>query len=332
MPHAPTRSDRQRLTRPAPTQLRPVRPKAPAGTFAIYGKDSTFICLDFGAGRLAHQHNLYDYLPADQVPHLSNHTVDLVGYLPDTIGLDIGLGAGADATSPVFSAGASALGGINFIWHTRGDSQAGWPEVHIYYGYSFNASRGSYTKRNTILTAPSFALTGNASGAAQLLLGWARFEIGNGESRPATNEWVGNGYNWTGKFYARSLMLPVYGAFSIAGSYFQSVPFGQGIPIGTRFWRGISLGVGVSAKALPKTSLGGKSGWQIKPDIKNIFKNFGWHKLKSIGVGQSETNYGLLYGNGGDFIPASEETGKPREAIDGWHWRKFPGINQDHDK
>jgi hypothetical protein len=86
------RSDHQRLTKPA-AQLRPVHLKA---DLAIYGKDGTFISLDFGYGRLARQISLYDYLPADRVPHLSNHTVDLTGYLPDAIGLDIGLAGGLD--------------------------------------------------------------------------------------------------------------------------------------------------------------------------------------------------------------------------------------------
>lgn len=39
-----------------------MRPKAAPGTFAIYGKDGTFISLDFGAGRLAREISLYDYL------------------------------------------------------------------------------------------------------------------------------------------------------------------------------------------------------------------------------------------------------------------------------
>lgn len=242
------------------------------------------------------------------------------------------MGAGADITTPFFSAGVSGLGGINFIWHTRGDSQASRPEVHVYYGHSENASKGSLNKRNSILTAPKPALSGSASGAAQLILGWARYTIGKDESRPANNEWVGNGYNWTGKFYGVSFMLPVYGAFSFACSYFQSLPFFMEIPKGTYFWQGISLGVGVSAKALPKMGLGVKSGWRIKPNIANIFKNFGWHKFKSIGIGVSETNYSLLYGNGGDFIPEAKKEGKSRRSIDGWQWGDFPGINQDHDK
>jgi hypothetical protein len=323
---APTRSDRQRLTQPA-AQKRPVRPKAASGTFAIYGKDGTFISIDFGSGRLARTISLYDYLPAGRVPHLSNSVVDLVGYLPDTIGLDIGLGAGAGVTIPFFSAGLSGLGGINLIWHTRGDAHAEWPEVHLYYGYSANAGRGSLNKRNSLFDATKFALAGSASGAAQLVLGWARFIDEKGRSGPASDEWVGNGYNWTGKFYTVSFVQPVYGAWSIAGAYFQSIaPFTEVRDV-TNVWRGISLGVGLSAKLVPKTGLGVKTGLQIKPDVANIFKNFGMHKLKGIGIGFSETNYSLYYGNGGDFIPASDEM--PKRGIGGWH---FPGINQDHDK
>lgn len=324
---APMLSDRQRLTKPAAAQLRPIRPKAAIGTFAIYGKDGTFISVNFGAGRLARTISLYDYLPTSQVPHLSNSIVDLVGYLPDTIGLDIGLAAGAGITIPFFSAGASGLGGINLIWHTRGDAHASWPEVHLYYGYSANGGRGSLNKRNSLLDATKFALAGNASGAAQLVLGWARFLDENGNSGPSSNEWVGNGYNWTGKFYTASFVQPVYGAWSIACSYFQSIlPFAKVEGV-TNIWRGISLGVGVSAKLIPKTGLGVKTGWRIKPDIANIFKNFGIHKLKGLGIGLSETNYSLVYGNGGDFIPASGKL--PKRDIGGGH---FPGINQDHDR
>jgi hypothetical protein len=331
VPQPPTRSDRQRLTQPA-AQLRPVRPKAAFGTFAIYGKDGTFISIDFGSGRLARTISLYDYLPAGHVPHLSNSVVDLVGYLPDTIGLDIGLGAGADVTIPFFSAGLSGLGGINLIWHTRGDAHADWPEVHLYYGYSNNFSKGSLNKRNSLLTATKFALAGGASGAAQLVLGWARYTDGKGRSGPAEDRWVGNGYNWTGKFYTVSFVQPVYGAWSIAGAYFQSVPFFEDIKKNTYAWRGISIGVGLSAKLVPKTGLGVKTGLRIKPDVANIFKNFGVHKFKSLGIGKSETNYSLLYGNGGDFIPEAEDISRSKRSIEGWNWEDFPGINQDHDK
>lgn len=263
------------------------------------------------------------------MPRLSNHAVDLTSYLPDTIGLDIGLAAGLDVTIPLFSAGASGLGGINFIWHTRGDSYAGWPEVHLYYGYSGNAGRGSLNKRNSLLDATKLSLAGNASASAQLILGWARYINEKGNSGPANDEWVGNGCNWTGKFYSVSFVQPVYGAWSFACSYFQSLyPFTE-IKEFTPYWSGISFGVGLSAKLIPKTGLGVKTGLKIKPDIANIFKNYGGHKFKNLGVGLSETNYSLVYGNGGDFIPAAAKLGLPKRDIGGGH---FPGINQDHDR
>ena len=253
----------------------------------------------------------------------------MVGYLPDTIGLDIGLAGGLDLHNPLFSAGLSGLGGINLIWHTRGDSQASWPEVHIYYGHSTNLSRGSVIDSLSSLTSPV-----NLSGAVQLILAWARFHTDKGVGYPADSAWVANGYNWTGKFYSVGLSFPVYGAFSVVGSYYQSVPFFSRLK-DVKMWRGISIGIGVSAKVTKITGLTSKTGvketrWRVKPDIANIFKNFGSHKLKGLGIGQAETNYGLLYGNGGDFIP--DANGKPKSSIDGWYWRKFPGINQDHDK
>ena len=331
VPQVPTRTDRQRLMKPAATQLRPTRPKAAPGTLAVYGKDGTFICLDFGFNRLAREINLYDYLPADRVPHLSNHTVDLIGYLPDAIGLDIGLAGGLDLHTPLLSAGLSGLGGINLIWHTRGDSQASRPEVHVYYGHSANLSRGSVVDALSSVVSPV-----NLSGAVQLILAWATFHNDKGEGAPAPSTWVANGYNWTGKFYSAGLSIPVYGAFSLVASYYQSVPLFSSLR-NAKVWRGISIGVGVSAKGLQTTGLTSKTGvketgWQIKPDIANIFKNFGWHKLKSLGLGQAVTNYGLLYGNGGDFIPAAKKAGLPDRPITGWHWEDFPGINQDHDQ
>ena len=326
-----TRSDRQRLTKPPTAQLRPKRPTADPATFAIYGKDGTFISLDFGAGRLARRISLYDYLPANRVPHLSNHTVDLVGYLPDAIGLDIGLAGGLDLHTPFFSAGLSGLGGLNLIWHTRGDSQASWPEVHVYYGHSANLSKGSVIDSISSVVSPV-----NLSGAVQLILAWARFHTKEGVGYPANNAWVANGYNWTGKFYSVGFSIPVYGPLSLAASYYQSVPFFDGLGY-AKMWRGISIGVGVSAKVMKITGLASKTGvretgWRIKPDIANIFQNFGWRKLKDLGLGKSVTNYGLLYGNGGDFIPAAEKAGLPQRPITGWQWENFPGINQDHDQ
>jgi hypothetical protein len=330
-PLAPTRSDHQRLTKPAVAQRRPVHLKADPATLAIYGKDGTFISLDFGYGRLARQISLYDYLPADRVPHLSNHTVDLTGYLPDAIGLDIGLAGGLDLHTPLFSAGLSGLGGINLIWHTRGDAQASRPEVHIYYGHSKNLSRGSIIDSLSSLASPL-----NLSGAVQLVLAWASFYTDKGVGYSAPSAWVANGYNWTGTFYSAGFSLPVYGAFSFVCSYYQSIPLFEKLE-GAKMWRGISIGVGVSAKALKVTGLTSKTGvketrWRIKPDIANIFKNFGGHKFKNLGFGQSETEYGLLYGNGGDFIPAAKKTGLPQRSITGWHWGDFPGINQNQDK
>ena len=145
--------------------------------------------------------NHYDYLPTGLVPHLPNLTFDLAGVLPDAFGLDIGVAGGLELNavwgripglgSPS-SAGLSGVGGINILWHTRGDSNAGWPEVHLYYGYSANAGRGSLNKRNSLLDATKFALAGNASGAAQLILGWARFLDEKGNSGPSSSRPVIN--------------------------------------------------------------------------------------------------------------------------------------------
>ena len=41
-------------------------------------------------------------------------------------------------------------------------------------------------------------------------------------------------------------------------------------------------------------------------------------KLKDMGVNQSETEYGLVFGNGNDFIPAAKN--RKQQSINGWEW------------
>ena len=325
VPQAPTLSDHHRLTRPAPTQLRPVRPKAPAGTFAIYGKDGTFLSLDFGFGRLARQIDLYDYLPAGLVPHLANLTFDVTGVLPDAFGLDIGVAGGLELNNAfallpklggLGSVGLSGVGGINILWHSRGDLQEGWPEIHWYHGHSATASRGSVVTAMSELLSPV-----SLSGAVQLILAWARRYDKKGVPHPSANRWVANGYNWTGTFWSSGFSIPVYGKASLVCSYFKSVEFLDGkkeIDI----WRGISIGAGVSAKLTVKTGFKWDSTRIKLKDLANL-KDV----VNSIGLNQSVTHYGLWYGNGGDYIPDAND--KSKRALDGFNW---PTINQDEDK
>lgn len=79
--------------------MRPKRPTAGASTFAIYGKDGTFLSLDFGFSRLARRIDLYDYLPAGLLSHLSNLMFELTGVLPDAFGFDIGVGGALELSN-----------------------------------------------------------------------------------------------------------------------------------------------------------------------------------------------------------------------------------------
>lgn len=263
------------------------------------------------------------------MPHLSNLIIDLTGILPDAFGLDIGFAGGAEVHTPLYSAGLAGVGGINLIWHSRGDVRANFPELHVYYGYSATASKGSI-----ISTLSSLASAPSISGAVQLVLAWAQRYDKNGVRSPASDKWVANGYNWTGTFWSAGFSIPVYEAFSLAGSYYQSAEFFDDL-FNTVIWRGISLGVGISGKVMVKSPL--KSGAlkdiiTIKPDVAEILRRFDWKRLKNIGINQSKTEYGMLYANGGDYIPADKEAGLPQRPIEGWQWSHWPGINQNKDK
>lgn len=105
--------------------------------------------------------------------------------------------------------------------------------------------------------------------------------------------------------------MPIPPRLNLVGSYFQSVPF-RSNPVNTSVWMGISFGVGVSAKTTVKSPF-------IKLDITKIFI------LKDLGINKSKTEYGMIYGNGSDFIPATKT--RKQESINGGHW---PGINQNN--
>lgn len=322
VPQVPTISDRQRLLKlPAPQPLRKPVAAGPS-TFLIQGKDGTFLSLDFGFGRLARRIDLADYLPAGLVPQLANLTFDLTGVLPDAFGLDIGLAGGLELNNALAifpklgglgSVGLSGVGGINILWHSRGELQAGWPEIHWYHGHSATASRGSVVTAISELLSPV-----SISGAAQLILAWARRYDNDGVPHPSSNRWVANGYNWTGKFWSNGFSIPVYGKFSLTCSYYKSVESLDGLK-NTDIWRGISIGVGISAKFTAKTGFKWDDVARIKlKDLSN---------LKSLSLSQSVTHYGLWYGNGGDYIPDTH--GKSKRSLDGFNW---PTINQDEDK
>ena len=160
------------------------------------------------------------------------------------------------------------------------------------------------------------------SGAAQLILAWARRYDRNGVPHPSTNRWGANGYNWTGTFWSTGFSISIYGKASQVCSYFKSVESLTGkkeIDI----WREISIGVGVSAKFSVKTGFKWDDVTRIKlKDLSNLKAI-----ANSISLNQSVTHYGLWYGNGGDYIPDAND--KPKRALDGFNW---PTVNQDEGK
>ncbi|RZK33494.1 MAG: hypothetical protein EOO61_15205 [Hymenobacter sp.] len=101
--------------------------------------------------------------------------------------------------------------------------------------------------------------------------------------------------------------MPVPPRFTFVGSYYQSVPFRdenqQTIIRNQTVWSGISLGIGMSGKLKVKS-----------PFIKfDIIKILNFRKLH-LSLNQSQTEYGLVYGNGSDYIP---QLGN--KDITGWH-------------
>ena len=282
---------------PNPALRFPRRPVAPPplvvdeNTWVIRGKDGTHLGFSFGDGRKSHETNLYDYLPADRVPHLGNYILNLTGILPDAIGLDIGASAGVSA--------ASGMAGLNIIWHTRGEGgRAYYPEVHVYYGYSGSFTVGAFFE--SLITPP------NATAAVQIILAWARSYDKDGVSSPAPSSWVADGFNWTGTFWSAGISFPIPPRFTFVGSYYKSVPFGSK-PVLTKVWQGVSFGIGVSGKLKVKSPF-------IKLDVTKLLD---WKKL-NLSVNQSKTEYGLIYGNGNDFIPAKGK--RAQQAVGGWHW------------
>ena len=263
-------------------------------TFVIRGKDGTYLGFAFGDGRQAHQVNLYDYLPADRVPHLGNYVLDLTGILPDAIGIDIGASAGASMVS--------GMAGLNILWHTRGEGSRAWyPEVHVYYGYSGSFTVGAIF--DSLISPP------NAAAAVQIILAWARRYDEKRVGRPADNAWIANGFNWTGTFWSTGFSVPIPPRFTVVGSYYQSFPF-HTQPKNTSAWLGVSIGIGVSGKLKVKAPF-------IKLDLTKVldFKKLG------LALNESKTEYGLVYGNGNDYIPQ-----RNNRDITGWH---FP-INQNN--
>lgn len=92
----------------------------------------------------------------------------------------------------------------------------------------------------------------NAAGTVQLILAWAKEHNSRDQSKPTSNKWVANGFNWTGTFWSVGFSVPISPRFNFVGSYYQSVPFKneqqQTIIRNQTVWSGVSLKIGVSSK------------------------------------------------------------------------------------
>ena len=293
------RTDRQRLTRvhpprstgPAPVQdrARQVRPPArprplapPAAvsynTLVINEENGSCWQIMFGDGHQVSTVNLADYRVHADIGH---RVYNLTGILPDAIGIDLNAGVGVQAFS--------MSGGVNFIWHTRGDVTL-FPEVHFYKGANLGFAKG-------ITSAGTDASVGGA-----LLLAWATVYDKDGHASPAPSAWVANGYNWTGYFWSASLSIPTPCGFNATVSYFTS----DWHPVrkANKVWWGVSIGASRSLQ--PTGNLPSKA-W----DIAKLLAG-------KTGLALSQQEYSMVYGNGKDYL--LDQYGRPTKSIAGWQW------------
>lgn len=232
----------------------------------------------FGGGHQVSTVNLADYCVHADIGHL---VFNLTGILPDAIGIDLNVGAGVHAFS--------MSGGINFIWHTRGDVTL-FPEIHLYKGANLGFARG-------ITSAGTDASVGGA-----LLLAWATAYDTKGNAAPAPSAWVANGYNWTGYFWSASLSIPTPWGLNATVSYFTSD--WRPVRKDNTVWWGIAIGASRSLQ--PMGSMPSKA-W----DIAKLLAG-------KTGLGFSKQEYYMVFGNGKDYL--LDQRGRPTKSIARWQW------------
>jgi RHS repeat-associated protein len=249
-------------------------------TLKIIGANNSQWNIFYGTGTAVQSYNLCDY---NVNKDIGKKSFD-IGVMPDAIGIDI---QGA-ANLGCFDGN----GGVNILWHTRGEkSENKWiPEIHIYTGFGLSVS-SSY-------------LENSITGQASVSLMWAYAEtkdFATGKMVPAKDTWVANGFNWTGNFYYLSGSMSFAG-WGISGSKFTSLKPGTNLQLNESIWSGYSIGVSRSA--------GGASGSLNLSRIKDIFKNA---SIKNSSINTGGQYYWMIYGNGSDFIPSSNED------VSGWN-------------
>ena len=105
---------------------------------------------------------------------IGHRHIELTGILPDAIGLDFN---GGEAFGPI-----SGVGGVNVLWHMRGEAQWYVPEVHVYWGGALS-SGWDVSKVTPVKKASS------GSVSVSIFLAWATDYDVNGVAHPATRGW-----------------------------------------------------------------------------------------------------------------------------------------------
>jgi hypothetical protein len=259
-------------------------------TLLVRGTNGSQWRITFGDGSQVSTVDLTHYRFYHDIGH---RHIELTGLLPDCIGLDFNA---SGAFGP-----ASGVGGVNVLWHTRGEQEWYKPEVHFYYGLA-GSTGWAVSKVAPVKEALS------ASGGISLFLAWATAFDRNGRPQPAPNAWVANGFNWTGTFWSVGISVPTPWGWNLAGSYFSSdanqvrhLINHKKFAANTIAWTGVSLGFTVG---LPKAA-------KIDQKLFEITKLV----LDKSSFSLSKTEYLMVFGNGrdyNDFLPG-------RPSISGWN-------------
>ena len=286
----PAMGDKAKLNRVASTKAVPKPVVVNQNTLLVRGGNGSQWKITFGDGTSLSVVDLTHYGFNYEI---GRRHIDLTGVLPDSIGLDFNGGGGFGPFSGV--------GGVNVLWHMRGEAQWYEPEVHAYWGGALS-SGWDVSKVTPVRKALS------ASVSVSLFAAWATNYDANGNAHPASSAWVANGFNWTGTFWSVGVSIPTPWGFNLVGSYFSSdirslrhlLNKNQRVT-NNIVWSGVSLGVswGVPKSAAMPTSLFDATKFV----------------LSKSSVPFSRTEYSLVYGNGRDFNDKLE--GRP--DISGWH-------------
>ena len=253
-----------------------------ADSLKILGANNSSMSISYGKGTKTTTYNLSDF-----GVDLGNQKIDLGEKIPDVIGLDI---------TGILNVGPFTVeGGVNILWHTRGEENCFEPEIYAYNGAGGTASKG-------ILSYDV-----NASVTASLFWGWAQTKVWDKSTKklydtkivPALDKWVANGFNWTGDFWTSS--GSVGQGYQLSFSKFTSLRPGTKLKNNETYWSGYSVGFGLGASA--------KGGFTKALNFIDV--------IKGTSLTYTHQYYYLMYGNGRDY-------GKYGDSLEGWNWYASP--------